>query len=284
MPSPLIIADQQFSELNISSCEVVMQCTAYSFVFCVFNPSLRKIIYFQEYLFDNCRSEKEKMDVISSFLEENKSIKNAKEIRMITNQNPVGLIPEAFFSPDKISDYLHMLSEPKAHLTIHSNFLKNNHSYCIFQYLPQLDEFFEKEGCLMHHHHFVGLFLELSYLYSKQNKLEEALYLHIGAENIYICCFEYFDLELYNHFQYVSNEDVLFYLLYVVEQLEIENKTVPLFLSGKLSKNPALVSRIQDYFKEVSFLPDNKELISEAMQVELDANEHFVLLNYFLCV
>jgi hypothetical protein len=61
-------------------------------------------------------------------------------------------------------------------------------------------------------------------------------------------------LLLYNTFQYVSETDLLYYVVYVCKQLNLNMSELPLLLSGELSSRMAYFETLKAYFPETRYV------------------------------
>ena len=60
-------------------------------------------------------------------------------------------------------------------------------------------------------------------------------------------------LVLYNSFDYQSSEDFIYYLLFVLDQLEINNETASINLTGEIKKDALIYSMLYKYIQNLSF-------------------------------
>jgi hypothetical protein len=76
--------------------------------------------------------------------------------------------------------------------------------------------------------------------------------------NIHISYFEIIitnqkSLLFYNTFHYTSAEDVVYYLLFVFEQFNLNPESIKVKITGELDKNSTIYSLLFKYIRELSF-------------------------------
>ncbi|MBL4625439.1 MAG: DUF3822 family protein [Flavobacteriales bacterium] len=90
-------------------------------------------------------------------------------------------------------------------------------------------------------------------------------------------------LKLYNSFKYTAQEDVAYYILYGLEQLEIRNHEIELTLMGQISLEGELYELLSNYIKEVK-LVENKNTIELSNSFEQPNHVGYSLFGQYLCV
>lgn len=92
-------------------------------------------------------------------------------------------------------------------------------------------------------------------------------------------------LELSNTFEYTSEMDVAYYVLYVFDQLQIKSVTNPVFAAGKIENDGAVINLLREYIGPVKLL-ETCALADLKIHEEKpgDARQLFTLFHQLLCV
>jgi len=101
-------------------------------------------------------------------------------------------------------------------------------------------------------HHFSTPMIEHQLVQNK-NQAELNIYANIRTSEFDMIVINNGDLQLYNSFRYKSKEDVVYYLLYVSEQLKLNPDQFALTLFGKVKKDSELCLLIETYIRNVNF-------------------------------
>ena len=90
-------------------------------------------------------------------------------------------------------------------------------------------------------------------------------------------------LIFYNVYKYSSNEDVLYYLLFAVEQYELNPLTVKLAIASQLGIQSDLHKTISKYIKQVLYAVVGSPVKTHKDISKLPQHYYFTLLNQHLC-
>ena len=74
--------------------------------------------------------------------------------------------------------------------------------------------------------------------------------------------------------------DFMYYILFSIEQLNINSERVPLYFIGDVKINKAISERMQRYIKYIYLMKYNKSYYSEGMDEDL-IHQNFVLTQSF---
>lgn len=88
---------------------------------------------------------------------------------------------------------------------------------------------------------------------------------------------------LYNLFKTQSDEDILYYLLFSVEQFDLDPKTLKLFVSANREVNNSLFTSIKKYVRNVDFTVSDKLIVRKEAFEQIPHHFHFSILNRLLC-
>lgn len=193
------------------------------------------------------------------------------------------LIPAALFDPNKRETYLHFNHASDFSGEVRSDQLANLDCHNIY-YLPAELEYFLSErfpqAKLLHH---ATSLLEAVAIRQK-NSTEKRVFLQYRPQYFDLLVFNGKNLVFHNTFYYQANEDILYYLLFAADQLELNPESMLLEILGPTEKSSALVELIRKYVRHVELaqLPDHFKYSKVFNQVPA----HFFvnLLNQYLCV
>jgi hypothetical protein len=90
-------------------------------------------------------------------------------------------------------------------------------------------------------------------------------------------------LVLYNVFNTKNDEDILYYLLFSLEQFNLSPLIVKLALSGNRATSADLFVAIKKYVKQADFVVNDKIIIRREIFETLPHHYYFSLLNRVTC-
>ena len=117
-----------------------------------------------------------------------------------------------------------------------------------------------------------------------QNKEDEKVYAVISDNLLELFVIKNGKLELHNNFVTGSKEDVLYYLLFVMEQLGLSTEKTELVLFGHILKSDELYQLLFNYVRYISFgkRPNNLQYANELESIQ--KHKYFCLFSQLLCV
>ena len=111
--------------------------------------------------------------------------------------------------------------------------------------------------------HYASHAYEIMYVYSEQN-------------SFYFVVFRDKKLYYFNRFDFETDEDFLYYILFSIEQLNIDSEKVPLYITGDVFLNAQVYARIKKYIKFIFLVQYRKNYYAKGMNEDL-IRKNFVL-------
>lgn len=186
------------------------------------------------------------------------------------------LVPQAYSDPN-LKGLLEFNTGIKDIKTVQTN-LVNNSVYFTYTYDLELLAFIEKTFSAAKIDHVgagsIDLFLNLPYFKNSDvflNFHQSCIELIIKTKN---------DLLFYNIFKYDTNEDVLYFLLFTIEQFQLNKETLRLQIAGNKKTNDELFDLIKKYIRHVNFV--SSKALDKPVD-ELPNHFYFSILNKHLC-
>jgi hypothetical protein len=125
--------------------------------------------------------------------------------------------------------------------------------------------------------------VSISLFFSQHSFLNSDLYLGIGDGYIELAAKQKNELQFYNVFNYSNNEDILYYLLFAMEQLNLNPLNTRLVIAAQRGVNDELIKSIRKYVKQVNFCVSDPSIKLTSEMSALPSHHYFTLLNQHLC-
>ncbi|WP_289644752.1 DUF3822 family protein [Maribacter aestuarii] len=243
------IADKNFKKLSI-------QVSLNGLSFCVADTVSQKLLYsdslaFQEELNPlTMLAELEKL-----FQKHDLHQKQFDEVVVVHRNTLFGLVPKSLFNADEISSYLQF--NAKILSTDVMAYDEVEHQDIINVYVPYMNVnnyVYDLYGEFTYMHN--GTVLIQSLLSSQGNTNTTFCYAHVSKKQLDITVISQKKLLLFNSFQYETKEDFTYYLLFVLEQLELNTEEVPVKLFGEIKEDDPVFKLCYDFIQDISiFVP-----------------------------
>lgn len=118
----------------------------------------------------------------------------------------------------------------------------------------------------------------------KNNNSNQQIFLFLTNSNMEIIILNNGKLLLQNIFRYSTKEDVLYYLLSSMRELELSPEECPVTLFGEIRKNDTTFNLLYEYIRNISFAERSDKFKYPAEFQKLDKHQFLPLLTQILCV
>jgi uncharacterized protein DUF3822 len=243
--------------------------------FCVFDTLNEKVLDLQEVKFNYTQSLEDQL--WRTFVDFSSLTKPYDEIVVLHDNNFNTFVPKPLFDENYLGSYLQYntkvfetdffaadeIDKYEMH-NVHVPFVNVNNFL--------IDQFgtFEYKN--------VNTVLVSNLLDLSKNKDQKQVYVHFQETHFEIVIAHNLKLLLYNSFEYKTPEDFVYYLLFTLEQLQLNPETVSVFLLGKISENHPCFEIAYRYVRNISLL-FTSNLENQYSLSESETLQHYILLN-----
>ena len=113
---------------------------------------------------------------------------------------------------------------------------------------------------------------------------QSTIRLHFEKDRFYILVLERRNLKLFNQFDITTTNDLIYFLLFTIDQLRLSAKDILLLLSGTIEREGEYHLLLKSYFKKVRFEKNDRHVDFAHALRDMDYSRHFQLFNFALCV
>lgn len=110
------------------------------------------------------------------------------------------------------------------------------------------------------------------------------IWIHIHPNYIEVMAKDNRQLLMYNTFDIQTSVDILYYILFCIQQLNYSYKETDVFLSGNISAQHTVLRLLSKYVHSVQIVHHHPKLHILPVESLLISHHHFITLNYHLCV
>ncbi|WP_046756997.1 DUF3822 family protein [Kordia jejudonensis] len=186
-------------------------------------------------------------------------------------------VPKPLFSDKNLSDYLKYNNKilPNDYITF--DVVTNNDMVNVYiPYVNINNLFFDKYGAFSYKH-FATILLENIFQLADNNQ-EAVVYVHVQKDQFEIIVIKNKKLLFYNSFEYLTSEDFIYYVLFSIEQLQLNTNELQLYFLGDISKEDSLYTVTYTYVRNVSFVDKKYPFTFDESCTKLDNHNDFTLL------
>lgn len=269
------IVDKTFKIKQTSKYYLTVKFTETALNYCVYDPSKKRFVALANYenldpyQYDNIIVNDE---ILTQYY---------AKLRVIVPSQEHTLIPNKYFDVRNVNDYaaLHFRNHESK---IMINEVPSLNAKQLFTFDERLQRtvthFFE--GALIY---FEGTPL-LEGLISQSSHTEKQLfYIHVVKNTIQITVFTNGKLQFYNRFEYKTDDEFIYYPLFVCKQLDLNPKDLHVFMLGAIRPGDVTYNLIHHHFRKVHFGELSNRLGFSPEMTQIPQHRFYSLLNIELC-
>ncbi len=167
------------------------------------------------------------------------------------------LIPGVLYNANQMSEYLRFnMGEIPYEMKYDAAPIKQISAYQVFSYPAFCEKLWQETLAQYKALHFSIPMIESLLIKNKHKILDKKVFLHVRKKHIDIIILEKEGLLFYNTFEYTTQEDLLYYLLYVFENQKLNTEEIPLMITGDIEKQSTVFDLIKTYIRHVSLGED----------------------------
>jgi hypothetical protein len=257
-----------------SNRKLSIQFSLDGFSFCISNTHLEVLEFSSYYFSETVNSPELVLEKLQEIFKTEKSLQGDFESVTVIHQNNLStLVPNKYFKENTLKNYLkYSLKTIATDLIVFDNleFLNTKNVYIPFVNINNF--LFQNFGEFEYKHH-SSILLEKLFL---QSNVSLHFYINISHGIFDIVVIEDAKLLFYNIFEYQTKEDFIYYVLFTLEQLELNPEETIISLLGDIDKESSLFKILYTYVRNICFLNSKNTIFND--QTEIAKHSNFILL------
>ena len=200
---------------------------------------------------------------------------NFNKIQVIHDNEVQTLVPSALFEEANLSDYLKFNAKIFKNDFITYDAITNQEIMSVYvPYVNVNNYIFEKFGSFEYKHSSTVIIDKV--LQIEKNIKEKSLYVNVEKSNIDILVISSNSLLFYNKFNYNTKEDFIYFILFTIEQLELNPEKLNCKFLGSILNDDELFKIAYKYIRNVSIVSFKKMNYFKNKDTK-----HFTILNSY---
>jgi hypothetical protein len=131
--------------------------------------------------------------------------------------------------------------------------------------------------------HFSSVLIESIWINYKNRINANRAFIHLRDRLFDLVIFDGRQMSYFNTFPFQNPEDVVYYLIFALEQLNFNPETMPLVLLGNVEKGTGVFELLFKYVRHIEFGRRNDAFKYSYILNQLQPHAHYPLLNFFSC-
>jgi len=282
--------DDSFSVQDTRNYGLYIQFDESGFVYTILDTRKNKFLVLQQMMKNEFQPQAVPAPAIS-FNDFLKSILNAvpwlknpyKQIKIAYEGQKFTLIPGPLFDAGEVENYLRLhfsLSKEETALSDHLIPLDNHLGFSIpVSTLNSIRAFFPSGSV----NHITSVIAEGLWINYKNRILSNRVFLHMREKRFDLMIFDGKQMTYLNTFNVSNEDDIAYYLIFVLEQLNLNPENIHAILLGAVERNSHLQELLTRYVKHIEFGRRNEAFRYPYVFNQIPPQAFYSLLNYPSC-
>jgi len=279
------IIDKLYDPSGTSGYELYLYSGDDGMSMAVMDPAEGGFIALQSYSFSPGKQPGELNSRLRDFFDDDTFIsnKNYRQVVFMHAGSKATLVPDPLFDPGSKSGYLDFNFTVNQGEHVFSDALKLLGAHNVYAVPDEIQSTVRSHFPNAIFRHYASPFIE-SLLLNNKNRDEKIITVHVHLSGFEMAVTRRNELLFYNSFRYTSTEDFLYYVLFTMEQLQLNPETTPFIFTGSAERSSALYITTQKYIRFVGFGERTPHFSFAGSFEEIPAHFHYILFNGPLCV
>ena len=278
----------QDETLNINataSYALSMQAGLDGFSYCILDSSRNKYIAIRHipFFFEEFNSEAFSEKIISIIDADEYLCCKYKSVRFVFNTTKYTLVPEPLFDKEQMKLFLsfnHELNDTEA---LHSNNIHNADAHIIFSLpYPLVEAVYMRFPNSKLYHSSIP-FIESNLIRFKFKGNKSKVLAHANSMYFDLIVINSSGMQLYNSFSYKNADDLVYYIMYIYDQLKLNPEEADILLSGILTKNSEAHLKLKRFIRNIIFDKHNDQFQYSYIFNDVPSGMFTNLVNLYKC-
>jgi hypothetical protein len=264
------ILDKKYTKL-------VLQISLSEISFCIVDTLTNKIETFGDFPLDKSANFTEIENTIFDFIKNTPLLQSGFDNVVVLYNNSLNtFVPQVLFDENYLGSYLQynvkVFDNDFITYDEIANYEMNN------VYIPYANinnALIDLYGNFNYKHSYSVLVKKLLDL--SKNIDETQVFVHCQKDNFQLVAIKNQKLLLFNSFEYKTKEDFIYYLLFTIEQLQLNPETLQLKVFGNITKESAIYQIAYKYIRNISLFFEHNDLDRKISQQNY--LQHFILIH-----
>ncbi len=261
-----------------------IQLSLDGFSFCVLDPQQKKFLGIQSYEFQNVTNYNQIGKALDELIPTINLLNLSYEsIKILFETHKSVLVPKAFSDTGNLTDHLR-LSHQIEHTEITSDdYLPVLEARNVWAFPTIIHDTLLKYFASAAIHHHASVLIETLLALNKNRDEGANVYVYVRKKWFDIVVINGNKLMFFNSFKYQAKEDFIYFLIYVIEQLEMNPETVQLTFLGEILKLSQIYDIANKYVRNTGFGNRPMDFKFSYVFDEIPGHFYFNLLNHYRC-
>ncbi|MGF1586007.1 MAG: DUF3822 family protein [Bacteroidales bacterium] len=280
-----VFIDETFDLNQTGNYHISIQAGLDGYSFSVLDPVRNKYILLKHYKLSEISDITLLEDKIHEIQKNDEFLSREYKSALFSYQSPkYTIIPGPLFNKQNLRSYFEFNQHLDDLDEIHYNKLNNTDAYNLYIIPSRLACLVKKAFDNVRYYHQVTPFIENGLMQYGGKTFRRSVLVNLYGKYADVIVVQGEKLILSNTFPWKTDQDLVYFILYVYEQLKLSGEDVPLVISGSIKKRSEAYELLKVYIKKVGFESRNDTFQYSYTLNDIDLHWFTNLFNLKLCV
>ncbi len=248
-----LFVDETFDINLTQSYNLSIQSNLNGLSFSILDPVRNKFIALVHNNFSKDLIFNDLLNTIEVYIKKNELLNcSYKNVKIIWLSNKNTLIPADYFNKEDLRKHFEFNQKLDDLDEIHYKQIKIIDSYSIYTVPNQIANIFNRQfpGINFYNQQIPFIIYSLYKYHSGSKKI----FINLSEEFIDISITQTGELLFYNNFIYKTESDIMYFIMYVLEQFKSSDENIEIILSGNITKKSGLFLMLKEHYDHIKFL------------------------------
>ena len=246
------LLDETLDLNKTHSYHLSIQASLDGFLFSILDPEATKYLGLKRYSYEKALNPDQQYESIRGILKEDPFLRKPYQgVSCILSEYRSTLLPAALFDRDHLKLYFefnHVLNDLDE---LHYNHLKTADAYLVFPMHSDISNLFLKSWLNTEFFHQASPLVDT--MMSLDGNSDKLAGINFNEDHFDIIVIDDRQLKYHNNFRFRSEEDLLYFILFVFDKMGLDQEKTPVLLSGEIDKFSERPSQLKKFFRILSF-------------------------------
>ncbi|WP_460638448.1 DUF3822 family protein [Larkinella harenae] len=283
MTPTVAIRDESFDVSMTESYQLCLEMSHERFRFCVIDPEQRRCFWLEDYTFPTLLTENPLLPSLRTIYQNHPLLQSTywKKIQVSVNSSSFTLIPSSLFRKEYATQYLQLMRGNPLSLSEHALAYahKKEDFHSVFNVDNSLTDWLAatyplQQITLVHQS---STLIQATSLTDSVLDSSQKLSLNFEDESVTVIFRKGGQFQFCNRFSYKNATDLVYYILYVINELKTQPKELQVVLFGEITPFAEIYSALEQFLPNLRFGPTPPALQLTAAFDDVPEHRYFSL-------
>ncbi len=278
------LIDKSFKQDYSKNFQLTIRIAPDGFSFVIFSPEKQRFVGLETYHFDYQNESIQLAKVLDEIIMKQPWVAYPyQQVKVLIESNHMVLVPNPLFDEKEKGTYLAFAQAFQENHRIVFDTLKTADATIVYYLSNIITAKIKDYWANAKIHHLSSAFIESVLIANKNKQAEPSVFVHVRNRSYDMLILEGQKLKFYNFFRFNTKEDFIYFLLFAMEQQQLNPEKTPVVFSGAIEQSGAIFEICEKYIRNLSFEVRNKSFDYSYVFETLIWHQNSLLFNALQC-